>query len=110
MANETERPEELRRQKADPRYTELPQPCIHCKNLVSVGSQFRADGWTCKAFPNGILYGILTNETPHDAPFLSQVGEAIYDPKIYTEEPTGREWHYTADADWVYVDGGQKLT
>lgn len=108
MANEVKRTEQDIRERTDPRYFEIPQVCLHCKNLVSVGGQFGADGWTCKAFPKGILYGILTNETPHDKPFLSQEGVDLYDPKIYTEEHTGREWYYTADADWVYVDGGPK--
>jgi len=98
--------EELRR-KADPRYFEIPQPCTHCKNIVTVGSQFDAEGWTCKAFPDQIPYSILTQREPHTVPVLPQRGDNVYvyDPVIYTEEHTGRQWHYTADARWVYVDG-----
>ena len=52
--------------KADPRYgPELPMPCLHCKNLVSSGNQFEPDGWTCKAYPDQILYTILTNRQAH---------------------------------------------
>lgn len=96
--------EQLRKYKSDVRYTELPQPCLHCKNILTVGSQFDEEGWTCRAFPNGILYGILAQHDPHTQPFISQEGEYVYDPVIYTEEDTGRRWHYTADAGWKYVD------
>ena len=92
-------------ERTHPRYSEIPNPCMHCKNLISVGSQFGADGWTCKAFPDGILYGILAGHTPHTEPWGYQSGDMVaFDPVIYTEDETGREWHYTADAGWQYVD------
>jgi len=72
--------------------------------LISTGSQFEPAGWTCKAFPEEILYGILTHEYPHTTPFGSQKGDYLYDPIIYTEEGTGRKWHYMANGDWRYVD------
>ena len=90
---------------ADPRYTEVPIPCQHCKHLVSMGSQFDKDGWTCVAYPAGILYSILTRRQPHTEITASQDGDmVVFDPVIYTEADTGRQWHYTADGGWVYLD------
>lgn len=101
----TERPESQRAERADPRYTEIPIPCMHCKHLTSVGSQFSSEGWTCAAYPDGILYPILTRQWPHAEVRDFQTGELVaYDPVIYEEADTGRKWHYTADGDWVYVD------
>lgn len=100
-----ERSESQRAKRADPRYTEIPIPCMHCKHLTSVGSQFGSDGWTCAAFPTGILYPILTRQWPHTEVRDFQTGDMVaYDPVIYEEADTGRKWHYTADGDWVYVD------
>lgn len=108
MVKESQRPEALRRQMADARYSEIPDVCVHCKNRVSVGNQFDSAGWTCPAFPVEILHSIINGGNPHITPFASQVGTDVYDPIIYTEEHAGREWHYTADGDWRYVDGGPK--
>lgn len=102
MAKRT-RQEKLDR--ADPRLTEVPMPCQHCRNLVSMGTQFDDEGWTCSAYPGGILYGILTNREPHTEVNLTQEGYDTFEPEIYTEEETGRRWHYTADAGWRYVEG-----
>lgn len=103
MAKQHVRTEQEIRERSDPRFTELPQPCFHCKNLVSTGNQFEPAGWTCKAFPTEIPYSILTRRNPHTAPYPSQVGDYLFDPEIYTEEGSGREWHYTADAGWRYL-------
>mgnify|MGYP001197580639 CR=1 FL=1 len=103
------KPKELRALDADPRYTEIPIPCMHCKHLVSLGSQFDAEGWTCAAYPTGIPYGVLTMRTPHADIEPDQPGDMVaYDPRIYKEEDTGKEWHYTADGDWKYVDGSPR--
>lgn len=104
MARETERPLQEQLDRMDPRFTEIPQPCQHCKHIVSMGSRFDSEGWTCKAFPEKILYGILALKNPHTTPFGSQVGDYLYDPEIYVEEWTGRAWHYTATGGWRYVD------
>ena len=97
-----ERPES---QRADPRYTNIPIPRMHCKHLTSLGSQFSSEGWTCAAYPDGILYGILTRQYPHTEISDLQTGDIVaYDPVIYEESDTGRKWHYTADGGWVYVD------
>ena len=96
--------EAYRRANSDPRYSEIPQPCLHCKNLTTAGGQFVKEGWTCKAFPDQIPYDILTQRNPHTEVRSIQEGTAVYDPKIYTEEDTGRRWYYTADARWRYVD------
>ena len=107
MAKQHVRTEQEIRERTEPRYSELPYVCMHCKNLVSVGNQFfDPRGWTCPAYPVEVLQGILTGDTPHTAPFASQVGTDVYDPIIYTEEDTGREWNYTADGRWKYFDGG----
>lgn len=92
------------RERTEARYTEIPIPCLHCKHLISVGSQFGPDGWTCAAFPDQILYAILTRREPHTTPLSIQEGDEVFDPKIYTEEGTGKEWHYTADGGWVFVE------
>ena len=101
----TERPESERAAQADPRFTEIPIPCMHCKHLISVGSQFSSEGWTCAAYPDGIRYTILTRQQPHTEVRAFQTGDMVaYDPVIYEEEDTGKKWHYTADGGWVYAD------
>ena len=106
--SDTERSEEERRHRGDPRYTEVPQPCQHCKHIISMGSQFDEEGWTCAAYPDGILYNILTLREPHTevSPYQPSMMVA-FDPVIYTEEHTGRRWHYTADGGWKYVDADE---
>lgn len=106
MAKQRERTAQEIRELSDPRWVETPDVCMHCKNLVSVGGQFEPAGWTCKAFPTEILYDILTRREPHTTPRMSQVGEYVYDPIIYTEADTGREWHYMANGNWRYLDEG----
>ena len=65
---------------------------------------FISPGWTCAAYPSQIPYTVLTLRTPHVEPLQSQPGDLVaFDPVIYTEEATGRRWHYTADGEWVYV-------
>ena len=97
--------EQIRAEKADPRYTELPMPCMHCKNIISVGDQFGKEGWTCKAFPAGIPYGVLAGHTPHKEVWDAQSGDMVkFDPVIYTEKDTGKQWHYTATQGWEYVE------
>ena len=109
MAKETERPEGLKREMSDYRNSEIAQPCMHCKHKISIGSQFSPEGWTCKAFPKQIPYSILTLREPHSIKRADpQVGDYVFDPVIYTEGETGREWHYTAEGRWVYLDGGPK--
>ena len=101
------RPED-QRAGADPRFNEIPIPCMHCKHLTSLGSQFGQEGWTCAAYPSQILYDILTLRTPHVEPSEFQPGDLVaYDPVIYEEADTGKKWHYTADGRWVYVDAGE---
>ena len=98
--------EEARRRAHTARYTDPVVPCMHCKHLTSVGSQFSDAGWTCAAYPDQILYGILTRRNPHTDTTISLTGAmVVFDPVIYTDEHTGRQWHYLADGDWRYVDG-----
>lgn len=111
MPKETERTAEEIRHRTDPRFFEVPYVCLHCKHLVSVGNQFfDPRGWTCSAFPEQVPQGALTGRNPHTTPFPEQVGRDVYDPKIYTEADTGREWHYTADGDWKYVNGDPQFS
>ena len=105
MKSKKQRTDEEKRIRADYRNSELPIPCQHCKHLISMGTQFDETGWTCKAFPEQILYRILTLREHHTTPNMSQVGDFVFDPKIYTESDTGRQWHYTADGGWRYVYG-----
>lgn len=91
------------RKMAEPRYSEVPIPCQHCKNLLSIGSQFAPEGWTCKAFPEQIPYRILTLRDQHTDPDMNREGDVVFDPVVYTEEDTGKKWHYTVDGRWVYV-------
>lgn len=105
MADDNERSDEEIMHRSDPRWTEVPQPCQHCKHLLTAGNQFDEEGWTCKAYPTGIPYTVLTLREPHSEPDRVQPGEMVaYDPVIYTEADTGRQWHYTADAGWKYLD------
>ena len=81
-----ERPESQRADRADPRYTDIPIPCMHCTHVPSLGSQFSSEGWTCAAYPDGILYGILTRQYPHTEISDLQTGDMVaYDPVMYEE-------------------------
>ena len=103
--NNEKRPEELSRIMSDPRYSEIPMPCMHCENLVELGNQFDPGGWKCKAFPEEIPADVWAFRTPHDNVIPSQTGDYVYEPKVYTEDyGTRRQWHYTSDARWKYVD------
>ena len=100
----TTRPEKERAARADHRNTEVPIPCMHCKHLISIGTQFDQEGWTCQAYPAQIPYTVLTRRTPHTEPSEYQPGYLVaFDPVIYEEEDTGKKWHYTADGGWAYV-------
>ena len=97
------------RERTCARYTEIPIPCLHCKNIVSVGTQYASAGWTCEAFPAQIPYQTLSLREPHTEPTWPQRGTAVYDPVIYTNDDDGREWHYNADGSWQYVDTGDDV-
>ena len=44
-------------------------PCFYCKHLIKAGTQLPdGEGWTCKAFPDGISYAILSREEDHTKP------------------------------------------
>ena len=105
MATEKKRTAIEIRERSSARYSEIPIPCLHCKNIVAVGNQHEPDGWTCEAFPEQIPYFILTMREPHTKVTMAQRGEAVYEPTIYKDDDSGREWHYTGDGRWVYVDG-----
>ena len=105
MAIEKKRTAQEIRERTSARYSEIPIPCLRCKNIISVGNQHEPDGWTCTAFPEQIPYQVLTMREPHMATTMSQRGEDVYDPNIYTDKDTEREWYYTADGGWQYVDG-----
>ncbi len=70
------------------------KPCLHCKHLTDVGEQFTEDGWTCKAYPNGIPWDIWAGETNHNTPQL-QEGEYVYESKVYEDGAT-----VTFDGEW----------
>ena len=100
------------RHRTDPRWNDVPLVCMHCTHLGTMGNQFDEEGWTCSAFPEQIPYGILANHSHHDEPYLSQghldpPNDHVYSPKIYTEEDTGRKWHYNVDGTWEYMDTGE---
>ena len=42
-------------------------PCLHCIHLLKSGD-LAGNGWTCKAFPDGISYSILMRERDHTKP------------------------------------------
>jgi hypothetical protein len=46
-------------------YMEQSPPCLHCKNIISVGGNIQFNGWTCRAFPEGIPPVILKNRINH---------------------------------------------
>jgi hypothetical protein len=50
--------------------------CMTCKyfNYIAL------NGFTCKAFPNGIPDDIIFTEIKHDKVLKNQVGEFIYEP------------------------------
>jgi len=107
MSKSRSRTQNEQAMRADPRFTEIPIPCLHCQHIQTVGSQFDEEGWTCAAYPDQIPYGTLTLRAPHDELSGVETGVMVtYLPRIYEEDGTGRKWHYTADGGWVYVDTG----
>lgn len=99
----TDRPDKDRATQADARNFIIPIPCQHCTHLTSIGGQYNKEGWTCAAYPSQIPYTILTLREPHIEPSEHQPGELVaYNPRIYTEDETGKEWHWTANGTWQY--------
>jgi len=57
-------------------------PCFGCKHLLEVGKQRSEEGWTCKAFPEGIPYTVWSGHKVHDKVldgFPTQVGKYVYE-------------------------------
>jgi hypothetical protein len=86
----------------------LMEPCSYCKHLLTTGTQEnRRDplqsfqGWTCRAFPNGIPSDILTREVRHTEPDWGQaIGNTfVYESKVFefTHGPAKMSW----DGEWV---------
>lgn len=101
MAKRTE--QEIR-ERSDGRQHGLQVPCMHCKHVTTIGSQFGSEGWSCPAYPEKINYRILTLRDPHTEAMPDQKGALVFTPKVYIEDETGREWHYNADGTWQYAD------
>jgi len=81
--NDKETPEQKHMSaKNDWRFVNPEPPCQKCVHLISIGEQYSSTRWTCKAFPEGILYGIWARHTRHDKPIPSQVGNYVYKSKI----------------------------
>lgn len=60
-------------------------PCFHCVHLKQIGTQFNPhdipgslQGWTCRAFPQGIPYTILRRYTDHLHPAAGQVRDYVF--------------------------------
>ena len=58
----------MRSDKNSGKYVDLMPACFYCKHLIEVGAQQSTEGWTCKAFPKGISYAILSREEDHTKP------------------------------------------
>jgi hypothetical protein len=85
----------------DERTTTVHPPCMSCAHLIEVGTRKSLEGWTCSAFPGGILYAILTRAERHTRPLIGiQEGADVYEPKQVYDYPDGRNWQ-TFDGEWV---------
>jgi len=89
------------------RFQENDPPCFHCIHLLHIGAQHGSDGWTCKAFPDGIPYGILSRATPHTDIFPTpksptQKGAYVFESEV-VEWPDGK-FKITFDGKWFPVE------
>ena len=66
----------------------LDPPCMYCEHLEQLGKQFSEIGWSCKAYPNGIPYGIWSRSTlfEHDVILPAQEGDYVFKSKVYNGE------------------------
>jgi hypothetical protein len=53
--------------------------CVFCKNFHK--HTLEMDTMTCKAFPDGIPFIILSNEMPHYDLWEKQVEDCVYEPE-----------------------------
>ena len=79
-------------------------PCFYCIHLLKSGD-LAGNGWTCKAFPDGISYPILMREWDHTKPLPYDNGfqyevepftdrgkryTILWDGNVEVLEPSGR--------------------
>lgn len=89
-------------------------PCLQCKHLIHIGTPDSLDypeqafvGWTCKAFPEGIPYSILTRVTDHREVIEGyQEGNYVYDSKVI-DGGDGDE-KVTWDGRWLSIEDYEK--
>jgi hypothetical protein len=93
--------DEIQKQKSDARYVSLLPPCAYCKHLTNSGNQHDNEQWTCKAFPNGIPYGIWARHIPHDVDLPGQVPGYHYESNVYNMDDDKQV--ITFDGKWVSV-------
>lgn len=76
-------------------------PCFYCRHLLNLGTQ-EPDlrGWTCKAYPQEIPYGILARHTPHTEVGMVQEGDYVFESE--PEELPGETglWVMTFGGEW----------
>jgi len=63
----------------------MPQ-CAYCKHLTTMGSQEDEDGWSCPAYPEGILWPILFHDWNHEKPLPNQKGTLTFESKEYESD------------------------
>jgi hypothetical protein len=83
----------------------LMPPCYYCKHLLDMGDQDLKDGWTCKAFPNGINYATLKRYIKHNAEDIipgTQEGTYAFKSKVFVND--GVKEKITFDGDWYKVE------
>ena len=81
-------------------------PCFYCIHLLHIGEQFDSEGWSCKAFPNGIPHAIWFRSHSHNVLYPiperpTQKGPYVFESKV-VEWPDGK-FKATFDGEWVPV-------
>jgi hypothetical protein len=86
--------------KNDARIAYLDPPCSYCVNLLERGFENEPfEGWTCKAFPEGIPRSIIIRDTNHNKVLPGQTGDFIYEPQAYNFDDG---MHFiTFDGKWI---------
>jgi hypothetical protein len=76
--------------KYNQKFVELMPSCFYCKHLTALGEQDSEARWSCRAYPEGIPYGIWARHIKHTEVLPAQEGKYTFESKVY-EWPDGKQ-------------------